>query len=81
MTVQANVSSFQAKALERKVARYIELKEQQTELNKLKKELAAEFKGKSELWVGAYKVSGKEVHRSGHKVKAFSYWDWSVSAR
>lgn len=78
MSVTAQVIQFPNRELESKLARYMELKELQSEYNKLKKELAEEFKGKSEVWVGDYKVTGKEVQRKGYEVNAFSYWDWSV---
>ncbi len=65
-------------ALESKLARYLELKPQAAEFEKLKKELKPLFEGQEAIHIGRFNVTGKMVHSPEKTIKAFDYWRWDI---
>lgn len=48
------------------------------EYNDLRKILGAEFEGVSDMKLGRFRITGKEVNRSEYTVPAGTYWKWDA---
>lgn len=81
--VQAQLIQFPAPStddlLERKLSRYLELKEAAKEYEALKKELKAVFENEAFTQVGPYVITGKPVTRKAYSVPETTYWHWEVA--
>ncbi len=64
--------------LERKLQRFLELKEAASEYEKLKKELKPVFQGEEQTNIGRFKITGKWVSRKECVIPATKYWNMSV---
>jgi hypothetical protein len=64
--------------LEEKLERYLVLKKQNSEYEKLKKELKPLFEGTASIKVGRFHVTGKWVSRAEVIQPACKYWNMTV---